>query len=79
VAAELGSLAQVTEPGKRSEELRKLVACHSAIRAGQKLDRAEMDNLIKELYQTANPLTCPHGRPTMIRVSNAELAKRFGR
>jgi DNA mismatch repair protein MutL len=63
----------------KKENLRKLVACHSAIKAGDKLTAQEMNQLIKDLYATANPLTCPHGRPTLVRLSGAELDKRFGR
>jgi DNA mismatch repair protein MutL len=63
----------------RQENIRKYVACHSAIKAGDKLTQAEMARLIGDLFATQNPLTCPHGRPTMIRLAEAELAKRFGR
>ena len=63
----------------RRENIRKYVACHSAIKAGDKLAQAEMGYLIRDLFATRNPLTCPHGRPTMIRLTEAELAKRFGR
>src|SRR3989344_445912 len=63
----------------RRENIRKYVACHSAIKAGDKLTQGEMDRLIRDLFATQNPLTCPHGRPTMIRLSEEELQKRFGR
>jgi DNA mismatch repair protein MutL len=63
----------------RQENIRKYIACHSAIKAGDKLNQTEMDRLIRDLFATRNPLTCPHGRPTMVRLTEAELAKRFGR
>ena len=63
----------------RQENIRKYVACHSAIKAGDKLIQTEMDRLIRDLLATENPLTCPHGRPTMVRLTETELAKRFGR
>jgi DNA mismatch repair protein MutL len=63
----------------KKENLRKLVACHSAIKAGDKLTAQEMAQLIRDLYVTQNPLTCPHGRPTMVRITPEELSKRFGR
>ena len=73
---EIGSSAQLEV---KKENIRKLVACHSAIKAGDKLTPQEMSQLIRDLYLTENPLTCPHGRPTMIRITPEELAKRFGR
>ena len=81
----LDILADLQAAGKspqieiRRENLRKYVACHSAIKAGDKLTGVEMGRLIKDLLATQNPLTCPHGRPTMIRLTEGELAKRFGR
>ena len=63
----------------KQENIRKLIACHSAIKAGDKLTAQEMNQLIKDLYATENPLTCPHGRPTMVRLSEEELSRRFGR
>lgn len=63
----------------KRENVRKLIACHSAIRAGDKLTPQEMGQLIRDLYTTANPLTCPHGRPTMVRITEDELKRKFGR
>jgi DNA mismatch repair protein MutL len=73
---ELGKSAQVTV---RQEKIRKYLACHSAIKAGDKLSFQEMGQLIKQLHATTNPLTCPHGRPTLVRFPATELNKRFGR
>jgi DNA mismatch repair protein MutL len=61
------------------EEIIISMACHSAVRAGQALTDDEMCELIRQLEQVALPHTCPHGRPTMIRFSSAQLAKEFGR
>ncbi|OGC36228.1 hypothetical protein A2311_05765 [candidate division WOR-1 bacterium RIFOXYB2_FULL_48_7] len=61
------------------ETIRKLVACHSAIKAGDKLGQVEMGQLIRDLYLTTNPLTCPHGRPTMFRLPKSEIERKFGR
>jgi DNA mismatch repair protein MutL len=55
------------------------MACHSAVRAGQALTDDEMRELVRQLEQTALPHTCPHGRPTMIRLSSRQLEKEFGR
>jgi len=55
------------------------MACHSAVRAGQALTDDEMRELVRQLEQTSLPHTCPHGRPTMIRLSAGQLEKEFGR
>ena len=52
-------------------------ACGSAIKAGQKLDKEEMNGLLNALFAAENPYTCPHGRPTLVRISMDELARRF--
>ncbi len=51
----------------------KFSAEHDALRA------EELARLIRDLRACANPLTCPHGRPTMLRLTLAELERRFGR
>jgi DNA mismatch repair protein MutL len=55
------------------------LVCHSAVRAGKTLSLEEMRNLIRQLEATEMPRTCPHGRPTMIHLSVAQLAREFGR
>jgi DNA mismatch repair protein MutL len=64
-----------------SGEERALISliCHSAVRAGKTLSIEEMRDLIRQLEETAMPRTCPHGRPTMIHLSAAQLAREFGR
>lgn len=52
-------------------------ACGSAIKAGQELTAEEMNALLNALFATRNPYTCPHGRPTVVRLSMAELKRRF--
>jgi DNA mismatch repair protein MutL len=51
----------------------------AAIKAGQTLSNAEMEALIRQLEACTNPHTCPHGRPTLIQLSVAQLARQFGR
>ena len=55
------------------------IACHSAVRAGQVLDPQEMMALGEALASEMNPQHCPHGRPTVIRVSTDVLGRQFGR
>ena len=55
------------------------LACHSAIRAGKVLTNRETEELVRQLEQCSQPHTCPHGRPTMIHLSEARLEEEFGR
>ncbi|MDD4856505.1 MAG: DNA mismatch repair endonuclease MutL [Candidatus Krumholzibacteria bacterium] len=61
------------------DEFLKTYACHSAIKAGMRLNGEEMESIADQLFATALPYTCPHGRPTMLRVSLNELERRFAR
>ena len=54
-------------------------ACHGAIRAGEPLTLPEMQNLVDQLFATDLPLSCPHGRPTLVHFTLEELERRFGR
>ncbi len=65
--------------GDLTEELIKLIACHTAIRAGAKLQKEEVESLLHRLFNTQIPYTCPHGRPTMIKLTKHELEKKFKR
>jgi DNA mismatch repair protein MutL len=56
-----------------------MAACKAAVKAHDHLEVSEIDKLLEELGNTQLPYTCPHGRPTMINISFAELEKRFGR
>jgi DNA mismatch repair protein MutL len=75
----LDALVAEEEPSKREENIAQSVACHSAIKAGKSLTAEEMRELIKQLEQTNQPRTCPHGRPTMIHLSSRQLEREFGR
>jgi DNA mismatch repair protein MutL len=61
------------------EKIVASIACYGAVRSGQALSADEMRELVRQLEQTANPHTCPHGRPTMIHLSSRQLEKEFGR
>jgi DNA mismatch repair protein MutL len=56
-----------------------IMACHGAIRAGQHLSREEMEQLMKQLFGTGLPTNCPHGRPTLRKLSFEELERMFKR
>lgn len=77
ILGELRALGNSAALEIKQENIRKMIACKSAIKAGDKLTFEEMNNLIKQLQATANPQTCPHGRPTIFKLSQADLAKKF--
>jgi DNA mismatch repair protein MutL len=52
-------------------------ACKAAIKAGDKLSSEETRSLIDRLFKSRMPFACPHGRPTMIRLSWEEIERRF--
>lgn len=53
--------------------------CRHAVKARDPLKLQEIEALLRDLAQCDLPYTCPHGRPTMIQISHAELEKKFGR
>lgn len=55
------------------------MACKAAIKGNQKVSMQEAKALFAQLLQLDNPYTCPHGRPTMIRMTQYELEKKFKR
>ena len=79
IASDLRTLGQSEQLTIRQENLRKSLACHSAIKAGEQLTSQEMAALIRDLFLTENPTTCPHGRPLIFTVSEAEILKKFHR
>ena len=63
----------------RERRIAATIACHSTVRAGQTLSLSEMESLIT-LFRDANfPRLCPHGRPTMVHLSSAQLERQFAR
>lgn len=61
------------------DPLLKIMACHGAIQAGQALSAEKAESLLEELQKCSFPSNCPHGRPTMVKISLTELEKMFGR
>ncbi len=62
-----------------SERVWASLACHSVVRAGDPLEPAEMAALLERLVLCENPMHCPHGRPTMVRIEADAVAKMFKR
>jgi DNA mismatch repair protein MutL len=69
------------EPKQRSvrERIWASLACHSVTVAGERLEFDEMTSLVERLAVCANPMHCPHGRPTMVRLAPGDIAKMFKR
>jgi DNA mismatch repair protein MutL len=65
--------------GKIEARIILRVCKSAAVKAGQTLSYQEMEAMILQLEACENPHTCPHGRPTLIHLSVAQLAKEFGR
>jgi DNA mismatch repair protein MutL len=55
------------------------IACHAAIKVNMPLDQAKMEWLLAELARTRYPMSCPHGRPVVLRYSVKEIQKAFKR
>ena len=64
---------------EKRDNLAKSFACRSAIKSGDRLTYPEMIGLIDNLFASQMPYVCPHGRPTVIRITTEELDKRFSR
>lgn len=64
---------------EKEEKFISTVACKSAVKAKMKLDEKEVDSLMQKLLSIPNPFTCPHGRPTAIKMSKSDIEKKFAR
>ena len=72
----LGSTSRVEEIRRR---LALVMVCRKSIKFHHQLTLEDSRTLLKELSETKTPWTCPHGRPTIIMLTYAELERRFGR
>ncbi len=61
------------------DKLAAAIACRAAVKAGKPLTQKEMQYLVDSLFATGSPFVCPHGRPTIIKLTIQELNRRFGR
>lgn len=61
------------------DHLAKDISCKGSIRANQAISRIEIDHLYQALRGCKNPYTCPHGRPTIIKITQYEIEKMFQR
>lgn len=68
-----------TERQEVEEKFIATVACKSAVKANNPLTEPEVRALMDKLLQLPNPFTCPHGRPTAIKMTKADFEKKFSR
>jgi DNA mismatch repair protein MutL len=69
-----------TAPGmSREQRILATIACHSAVKLGDKLSQEEMKELIKEWLTSRYPATCPHGRSICYRIDHKDIARRLDR
>jgi DNA mismatch repair protein MutL len=70
---------QVLNLDKIRGKIAASIACHAAIKINMPLEHNKMEWLLKELAKTESPMTCPHGRPVVLRYSVKEIQKAFKR
>ena len=79
LADELAELGGALSLKERLEHVCGTIACHGSVRAGRRLNQAEMNALLREMEATPHSGQCNHGRPTYVALSLAEIEKLFGR
>ena len=75
---EINTVAR-TAKQEKEEKFIATVACKAAVKANMSLTKEEVDELMNKLLKLPNPFTCPHGRPTAIKMSKADIEKKFSR
>jgi DNA mismatch repair protein MutL len=70
-------LTPQTPPEEVREQLSAALACRTALRAGERLSAEQMAMLVEAAVQQRLAYTCPHGRPTHLTLSLADLERRF--
>lgn len=79
VIDDLKSASNTASAMRLGEEMIAKSVCRHAVKANDPLRYPEVEKLIRDLLDCDLPYCCPHGRPTMIQISLAELEKKFGR
>ena len=76
-----GGAAGVQSTARRDilDELLHMMSCKAAVKAGQRLSQEEIESLLKQRHLVDDAHHCPHGRPTALSLSRAELDRQFGR
>ena len=68
-----------TDRQEKEERFIATIACKSAVKAKMRLTESEVDKLMERLLELPNPFTCPHGRPTAIKMSKYDIERKFAR
>jgi DNA mismatch repair protein MutL len=79
LADELAEWGDALSLKERVEQVCGTIACHSSVRAGNRLSQAEMDALLRQMETTPNSGQCNHGRPTYVSLALADIERLFGR
>lgn len=69
----------ITATQEKEDKFISTIACKAAVKANMNLNKEEVDNLMEKLLVLPNPFTCPHGRPTAIKMSKYEIERKFSR
>lgn len=69
----------VTARQEKEDKFIATIACKTAVKGNMKLDEQEVNALLKTLFELPNPFTCPHGRPTAIKMTKYDLERKFSR
>jgi len=79
IVDELREAGRQVNRDRFAEETVARTVCRHAVKANDTLQTEEIKRLLMDLHACSSPFTCPHGRPTMLRLTQAELEKKFGR
>ncbi len=72
-------VATIPDVNERLDLILKTMACHSVVRSGDPVSIEKISAILEQLSNCKQPFTCPHGRPTIIRITEKDLEKEFGR
>ena len=75
---EINTVAR-TAKQEKEEKFIATVACKAAVKANMALDAKEVESLMDKLLSLPNPFTCPHGRPTAIKMTKYDIERKFAR
>ena len=75
---EINTVAR-TAKQEKEEKFIATVACKAAVKANMALDTKEVESLMDKLLSLPNPFTCPHGRPTAIKMTKYDIERKFAR
>lgn len=75
---EINTVAR-TAKQEKEEKFIATVACKAAVKANMALNEKEVEALMDKLLELPNPFTCPHGRPTVIKMTKYDIERKFAR